>query len=336
MGQLEAHGKQHEKNILLMLKSSHNRISGELETAEKEHNKIKDSIRASEGLVSKLETMDRLKVELPKLRTGNAQMNLILTSLSRKINDLQEELIDLRKAREQLQKEHSEIIIKRNEIVNLRSKIMPEAKLRELKTKLTRDSAGLKNISKEFDRLKNDVPLLIEKKESLKEELDQTVKQIPLVLKQVTSMKERIDRLAPKVTSEDEVKDLEEKVRVLGPKKENLTEENREISPKIVSITEEEEKLSSIFDAYKSKNKKDEAKLSDLEKTRREMDITEDKLAKLRDDMSSLQGECEGKKENVEKLKKKYSELLNTNQTYKATIKEVEEGTEQLKEIMGK
>ncbi len=335
MGQLKAHGKQHEKNILLLLKSSNNRISGELETAEKEHNKIKDSIRASEGLVSRLETMDRLKVELPKLRTGNAQMNLILISLSRKINDLQEELIDLRKVREQLQKEHSEIIKKRNEVVNLRSKIIPEAKLRELKTKLAEDSAGLKNISKEFDRLKNDVPLLIEKKESLKEELDQTVKQIPLVQKQVTSMKERIDRLAPKVTSEDEVKNLEEEVRTLGPKKENLTEENREISPKIASIKEEEEKLSSILDAYKSKNQKDEAKLSDLEKTRREMDITEDKLAKSRDDISSITGEFEDKKENIVKLKKEYSESLNANQAYKATIKEVEEGTDQLREMMG-
>ena len=335
MGQLAMVGKQDEKNILLLLKSSNNRISGELKTAEQEHNKIKDSIEASEDLVAKLETMDRLKVELPKLRTNNAQMNLIVTSLSRKTNELQEELIALRKVREQLQDEHSETIKKRNEVVYLRSKILPAAKLRELKTRLAEDSAGLKNISEEFGWLKNQVPLLMEQKESLKEELDQTVKQIPLVQKQVTSMKERIERLAPKVSSEDEVKGLEDEVPALARKKEGLTEENREISPRIASLTEEEEKLASVLDAYKSKNEKDGAKLSELEKSRREMDITEDKLAKLREEVSSLETDLEDKKGNIETLKKEYSELLNTNQEYKATIKEVEEGTAQLKEMMG-
>ena len=70
------------------------------------------------------------------------------------------------------------------------------------------------------------------------------------------------------------------------------------------------------------------------EKVIKEMDVDADKVVKLKENLSSIEAELEVKKENLEKLKPEYSEVLNSNQGYKAIIKEVDEGTEQLKNMM--
>lgn len=336
MSYLATHGIQHDRNILLLLKSCNNRISEELKTAEKEHQEIKGSIEVEDAIVYKLEEMDRLKVELQKFRTVNAQMNVMVTSLSAKKGGLQEEVLDLRKVREGVQKEHSELMKKRNVVVRLRSKVLPKAELRELKAKLAEDSVGLKNISEELNWLKNETPLLVRKRDSLKEELEQTVKRIPSAQEHITSLKDQVERLSPKVTSEDEVKRLEEEVRALKPRKERLTQENKEISPRIASIKEEEEKITSILEAYKSKNQKEKDRISELEKESKELDIDKDTVVKLRENVSSIEGELEVKRKDIERLKKEFSESLSSNQRYKATIKEVDEGTERLKKMMDK
>lgn len=336
MSYLATHGIQHHRNILLLLKSCNNRMSEELKTAEKEHQEIKGSIGVEDAIVHKLEEIDSLKVELQKFRMVNAQMNVMVTSLSAKIGGLQEEVLDLRKVREGVQKEHSEIMKKRSAVVRLRSKVLPKAELRELKAKLAEDSVGLKNISEELNWLKNETPLLVRKRDSLKEELEQTVKRIPSAQEHITSLKDQIERLSPKVTSEDEVKRLEEEVRALKPRKERLTQENREISPRIASIKEEEEKITSILEAYKSKNQSEKDRISEFEKEIKEMDIDADTVVKLRENVSSIEEELGPKTKDIERLKKEYSELLDSNQRYKATIKEVDEGTERLKKMMDK
>ena len=336
MSYLATHDIPHERNILLLLKSCNNRISEELKTAEKEHQEIKGSIEVEDAIVYKLEEMDRLKVELQKFRMVNAQMNVAVTTLSSKKGALQEEVLDLRKVREGVQKEHSEIMKRRNVVVRLRSKVLPKAELRELKAKLAEDSAGLKNISEELSWLKNEAPPLIQKRDSLKEELEQTVKRIPSAQEHITSLKDQVERLSPKVTSEEEVKSLEDEVRALKPRKERLTQENREISPRIASIREEEEKITSILEAYKSKNQKEKDRISEFEKESKEMDIDKDTVVKLRENVSSIEGELGVKRKDIERLKKEFSELLDSNQKYKATIKEVDEGTERLKKMMDK
>ncbi len=330
------HDIGHDKDIIPLLKSCNNRISKALKTAAKEQEEIKDSFEVDDAIVYKLEKMDRMKVELQKLRTFNAQMNVLVTSATRKAVALQEELLSLHKVRERAEKEHSKLAKKRNVVVGLRAKILPKAKLHELKTKLTEESAGLENISGELGWLKNEVPPLIQKKKSLKEELEQTLERIPLAQEQVTSHREKIERLSPKVTTEDEVKSLEEEVRALRPKKENLTQENKEISPRIASIKEEEEKSTSVLEAYRQKNQKDRDKISELEKVIKEMDVDADKLVKLKENLSSIEAELGVKKENLEKLKPEYSDALKSNQSYNAIIKEVDEGTEQLKNMLDK
>lgn len=336
MSYLATHGIQDDRNILLLLKSSNNRISEELKTAEEEHQEIKGSIEAEDAIVYRLEEMDRLKGELQKFRMVNAQMNVVVTSLSAKIGELQEEVLGLRKVREGVQKEHSELMKKRNVVVRLRSKVLPKAELRELKAKLAEDSAGLKNISEELSWLKNEAPPLIQKRDNLKEELEQTVKRIPLSQEHITSLKDQVERLSPKVTSEDEVKRLEEEVRALKPRKERLTQENREISPRIASIKEEEEKITSILEAYRSKNQKEKDRISELERESKDLAIDKDTVVKLRENVSSIEGELGVKGKDIERLKKEFSELLDSNQRYKAIIKEVDEGTEQLKKMMDK
>lgn len=336
MSYLATHGIQDDRNILLLLKSSNNRISEELKTAEEEHQEIKGSIEVEDAIVYRLEEMDRLKVELQKFRMVNAQMNVVVTSLSAKIGELQEEVLGLRKVREGVQKEHSELMKKRNVVVRLRSKVLPKAELRELKAKLAEDSAALKNISEELSWLKNEAPPLIQKRDNLKEELEQTVKRIPLSQEHITSLKDRVERLSPKVTSEGEVEMLEEEVRALRPRKERLTQENREISPRIASIKEEEEKITSILEAYESKNQKEKDRISELEKESKDSAIDKDTVVKLRENVSSIEGELGVKGKDIERLKKEFSELLDSNQRYKAIIKEVDEGTEQLKKMMDK
>ena len=336
MSHISTHGMAHDKNMLSLLKRTHTRISQELQIIEKQHNRIQNAIRVPEDIVHKLESLDKFKVELPKLRAGNARMNVILTALSGKMNVLQEELIGLRKTRETIQTELSEKLAKKNEAAKLRSRVMPKAKLSELKAKLDKDFAGLKQVTDELNRLKTEMPRLMEKRDELKEELGPTVKQISSSREQITISRQRLERLAPKVSSTGEVEKLESAVRSLRPRKEKLAEENREISPRVASITEEEEKLTSIHDAYQSKNQNDEAVLSGLEKDRKEADLSQDKLEELREHVSSLEGGFEAKKDEIERLKKEYAELLHTNQTYKAIIKEVEEGTELLKKMMDK
>jgi len=336
MSHISTHGMEHDKNMLSLLKRTHARISQELQIIEKHHNQIQNAIRVPEDIVHKLEGLDKFKVELPKLRAGNARMNVILIALSGKINVIEEELIDLRKTREAIQTELSEKLAKKNKAAKLRSRIMPKAKLTELKAKLDKDFAGLKQVADELNRLKTEMPRLMEKRDELKEELGLTIKKISSTQEQIIILRPRLERLAPKVSPEDEVEKLESAVRSLRPRKEKLTEEKREISPRVASITEEEEKVTSIHDAYRSKNQKDEAVLSGLEKDRKEADLSQDKLEELRKRVSSLEGGFEAKKGEIERLKKEYAELMHTNQAYKAIIKEVEEGTELLKKMMDK
>jgi chromosome segregation ATPase len=326
---------QEHKRGLLLLKSSNNRISHELRTAEKEHEEIKESIAGAGKLVSTLEKMDRLKIELRKLRTANVQMNVIVASLSTKINELEEDLFGLRKDGERVQKHHSEILKKRNELMNLRSKIMPAPKLLEVKRKLSKALTDLEKTSEERT-LKNDLPLLIEARDGFREELEKTIERIPVTRERITSTKEKIARIAPKVVSEEEVKRLEDEVRPLRPRKAALAKQSKEISPRVASIAEEEEKMPSILEEYRLKNQQDKDRLSELKKELKELDIDKEALDKLREKVSSVEGEYEVKKKELEKLKEDYSELLSANQKYKAIVEEVEKGTESLKELMDK
>lgn len=336
MNDLTGQSLQHEKSTLLLLRSSNNRITEELKTVKKEHNQIKESIGVAGDLVYKLVRVDKLKVEVGKLRDVNARINMIVNSLSTQIGANHEELITLRKVRERVQKEQREIAERRNEVVGLRSKVLPKARLRELKGKLAEESAGLENISEELGRLKEEVPTLIQKKESMKEELEQMVERIPQAREHIISLEERTERLSPKVAPEEEVRRLQEEVGALKPKKESLTEENRKMSPKKASIMGEDEKLTSILDAYTAKNKKARDRIQEMEKKIREMGVDKAKVEKLKEDVSSLEGGLEVKKKELPALKNEYTQLLNAKQGFEAVIKEVEEGTEQLKQMIEK
>ncbi len=334
MNDLAARDMEEHQRALSLLKNSHNRMSGELRIARKEHDKISGSVRVPEGLVGKLRKMDRLKQELEGLRAANVQMNVIIASLSAKTSVFQDRLFDLRNDREGVQKEYSEVQKNRDWFVNLRSKVLPEPKLVEYRNWLKKESAALREISEEVGRLKGTVPLLVEEAESLKEKLAKTIERIPITQERIASTKEKIERLAPKVVSEEEVKKLEDEVHVLRPRKKALAEESKELSPRVASIAEEEEGLPSVLEAYKSKNQKDEARLSEIKKELDQMDVDEDVVAKLREKASSMEGEYEVKKMELEKLKEEHSELVSSNQKYKATIEEVETGTQRLKDLM--
>lgn len=324
----------HDKKMLLLLQNSHNRIFKELKTAEKRHHEIANDIGASEEIVYQLKSLDELKVEVPKLKAGNTRMNVILTALSRKTAALQEALIDLRKARDEVQTALSEKTDKRNEVARLRSKIMPRAELNELKARLDNNLSGLKRVSDELNRLKTEVPRLIENRNALKTELDQKEIRIPHTRNRITAMKQRFEQLTPKVVSERARADLEEAVRSLKLRKETLAEEIKEISPRIDAITGEEGKLTEILDAYQEKNNKDAAVLSGLEESVKEQGISKEKVDALRQQVVSLENGHAARKDEMERLKKDYAALLDANQSYKAIIKEVDEGTEQLKKMM--
>lgn len=332
MSDLAAHSMRDHRKGLLLLRGSNNRISQELKTAEKEHEEIKKSVAEAEKIVDKLQRMDRLKTGLGKLRTANVQMNVIMTSLSTKISALQEDLFNLQKDREQVQKVHSEILKKRNEIINLRSKIMLASKFLGYMDKPAKEPTALKQTLEEIESLKNDLPLLIEARDSLKEELRRTIERISVPRERTTSTKNKIAKLSPKVISEEDVKRLEDEVRTLRPKKAALAEESNEILPRVASMAEEEEKTTSILEAYRLKNQKERARLSEIKKEVKELDIDKDVVGKLREKVSSIEEEYEIKKMELEKLKEDHFELLDANQKYKAIIEEVEKGTESLKE----
>ncbi len=336
MSPLAIPGEKHERKMLPLLKKSNNRVMAELRAAENRGNTIRQAIGIPEPLVDKLRKLDRLKTELPKIRTLNSRMAVSIASLAMKTDELRAALHDLRKERNQKQKAYSEALKNRNRVSNLRSKIVPAPKLKVLKAELAKNSDQLRNVNERLDRLKKELPAVVQEKERLKEALGQILKTLPSTLEQVTYLKERIRELSPKVVTEEQAERLEKEVGSLRLEKEKMAAENRELSPRAAGIDEEEEKARSVLEGYRSKNEKDGEALSRLRKISRELDISEDKMLSLKERASGAEQALEGKRGALEKLKGEYSRLLDNRQKYKSIIDEVEESTDQLQEMLNK
>lgn len=329
-------GIENDKKIVSLLKTSNRRISEELQTAQNEYGEMKDSMKTTGELVGKLEKMDSMKTELSGLRRANALMRLKVTPLSAQIWRFQEDLFNLRKEKKEALKEHSETMKLKNEVIGLRTKVLPLSQLLDLKDRLAEKSTRLEKNSKEAGRLKEELSGLIPIRENLKQEIETTVERLSSIEERMNSMKEKTEKLSSKVMPEEGVKKLDEEVATLRKKKGTLTEEKSDISPKIASIAEEEEKMSTVLESYKLKNKKDGDKLSALKKELKGMDINKASIDKLREKVSSAEGELEVKRKELGNLKNEYSQVISSNQEYKATIAEVEKGTKKLKKLMKK
>jgi chromosome segregation ATPase len=113
--------------------------------------------------------------------------------------------------------------------------------------------------------------------------------------------------------SEEDLKRLEDEVRPLRPKKAALAEETKELSPRLASIQAEGENMTSVLEANRLKNEKDRAKLTELRKEIEEEDIDKAGIDSLREKVTLIEGKCEVKKKELEKLKEQYSEAVSTN-----------------------
>lgn len=329
-------GIQQDKNIVLLLKESNKRISGELETEKKEYRQIQNSLKAVGELVGKLEKMDSIETELAGLKRNNTSIRLKLMPFSAKVWKLQEDLFRLQKEKKQVQKIHSELMKKKNDFTSLAPKVLPSGELLNIKDKLAEETSGLEERSKEIKNYKEELARLVPLRDNMKEELETIVERLSSAQEHISSMEGKIRKLAPKIMPEEEIKRLSDDVNSLREKRRVIAEEKKALSPRIASISEEEENLSSILESYKLKNKKDKDRLNTLKKEQKELGVDKSEVDELREKVSSLEEELEVKRREIDTLKKEHSEVIDANQKYKRIIDDVEKKTQKLKKMMKK
>lgn len=329
-------GMKQDAKIVGMLKKSNEQISTELQSAKDKYGSLKVSMKEVGELVRKLEKMDAIETELSGLKRLNTAMRLKVTPLSAKIWKLQEDLFNLKKEKVTVQGEHTELMKRSREFVELRTKILPMGEILNLRDRVTSESATLEKNRNEVERIKADLADLVPVRDSLKQELEVTLERLTTIKDSISSLEGKVRKMAPRVMPEEDERNLVEEVSTLKSKREVLMAEKKEISPRIAAIAEEEEQMTAILESYQAKNKKDGDKLALLKKDLKAMDVDKDTVSKLENEVLSIEGKLKVKKKEGDKNRTEYSKLMDDNQIYKATIKEVDEGTAKLKQMMSK
>ena len=329
-------GIEQDKNIASMLKESNRRISGELNTAKENYGDLKASMKEVEDLVIKLEKMDSIQAELAGSKRNNTSLRLKLMPFSAKVWKLQEELFSLQKEKKRVLKNHSELMKKKDAFTSLAPKVLPSGQLLSTKDKLVEETSRSEDNSRETGNYKEELVRLVPLRDDMKQELETISEKYSSAQEHISSMEVKINKLTPKIMPEEEIKRLSDDLVSMREKRRTLAEEKKELSPRIASIAEEDENLSSILESYQLKNKKDKDKLSALKKDLKEMDIDKNTVDKLREKVSTIDGELEAKRREYGSLKKEYSEVTDANQKYKRIIEEVEKKTKKLKKMLKK
>ncbi len=325
-----------DRTVLSLLQRSNGRISRELKSVEEKREEIRRGIPVPDSQIHKLETIDRLSKAVRKVRKDNARISRLLASLSDRADELRGELGDLRRRREQAQTEYTTAIQRRDHLTDLRSKVVPDAQFRELEKTLARETAQLRKIREDIERLEKAIPLVMSQKEPLEKGVRETTEQIPSIRERIKVLDERLARLSAKAIEKEAVDQLESEVGSLKEKREKLVADSGVLTPKAAQLKAEADKTASVIEAYVQKNEKDEAKISAYEDEIRRMDVdmSEEAIAEMRKALSAAEAELETKSDSFKTVKSEYDELLTANQAFKATIDDVESKTRRLKARM--
>ncbi|MGR3219437.1 MAG: hypothetical protein ACUZ8H_06405 [Candidatus Anammoxibacter sp.] len=319
-------------NIVSMLKESNSKISDDLNEHKKEYDALDAETKSVNDLVGKIERMDFIKSKLSGLKRSNTTMQLKIIPVLAKVQEIDEELFGLRKKRDKVIEEHAGLIVESSECAKLRKKILPKGKLLEIRDRLSTETSKLEKYVKSnvIENFKEELAVIIPERDELKQKLETAVERLASTEKTIKTLEEKVGKIEPKVISEEDAAKLEEEVGIQRKKKNELTQEQKALSPKIATLAEDEENKTSILESYKSKNKKAADKLTTLKKEMEELDMDKDSIGKFEEEVVSKEGDLEVKKGILDHAKKEYSDLVEANRRYKATIDEVDKITAKL------
>jgi len=329
--------RNHDENIVSMLRESNVKISNELTKSRKEYGAVEIEMKSVGELADKIDKMDFIKSRLSGIRRVNAGLQLKLIPIAAKVEKLQEELFDLRKKKQNIVSRHTELMMKSSEFARLRTKIMPKGDLLELRDRFAEESAKLEKYIKSriVENLKEELSRIVPERDELKQELETTIAKLLSVGESIKSLETQINKMSPKVIPEKDAEELEENVGKLRKQKNELTIEKTELSPKIATLAEDEENITTILESLKLKTKRDREKLASLKKEMDELKIDKNSIKQFDEKVRTQEEELFVRKGILDSLKKEYEELKDKNRKYKATIDEVNKITDKLKKQIG-
>lgn len=329
--------RNHDENIVAMLRESNVKISNELTKSRKEYGAVENEMKSVGELADKIDKMDFIKSRLSGIRRVNAGLQLKLIPIAAKVEKLQEELFDLRKKKQNIVSRHTELMMKSSEFARLRTKIMPKGELLELRDRFAEESAKLEKYIKSriVENLKEELSRIVPERDELKQELETTIAKLLSVGESIKSLETQINKMLPKVIAEKDAEELEENVGKLRKQKNELTKEKTELSPRIATLAGDEENITTILESLKLKTKRDREKLASLKKEMDELKIDKNSITQFDEKVRTQEEELFVRKGILDSLKKEYEELKDKNRKYKATIDEVNKITDKLKKQIG-
>ena len=325
-------------NIVSMLKESNSKITEDLREHKKEYDSLEIETKSVNDLVGKIDRMDFIKSKLSGLKRSNTTMQLKIIPVLAKVQDMDEELFGLRKKRAKVVEDHARLIVESSECAKLRKKILPKGKLLEIRDRLSAETSKLEKYVKSnvIENFKEELAVIIPERDELIQKLETAIERLASAEKTIKSLEDKVEKIGPKVMTEDDAAKLEEEVGIQREKKNELTKEQKALSPKMAALAEDEESKTSILESYKLKNKKAADKLATLKKEMKELDMDKDSIGKFEEDVVSKEEELEVKKGILDHAKKEYSDLVEANRRYKATIDEVDKITARLGKSVNK